>query len=65
MREDPNFICPSCVRLSAPYPAEVSDTIQIDGDEIEEVRQFCYLGDMLDCEGSVERAVRMRVAAAW
>ena len=32
---------------------------------LEEVQQFCYLGDMLDCEAGVERAVRVRVAAAW
>ena len=36
-----------------------------EGETVEEVREFCYLGDLLDTEGSVERAVRMRVAAAW
>ena len=62
LREDPNFICPSC---SSPRTVEDDDTIEIDGNRIEEVKEFCYLGDMLDSEGSVERAVRMRVAAAW
>ena len=42
-----------------------TDNIQIDGDSIEEVKEFCYLGDLLDCEGGVERSVRMRVNAAW
>ncbi len=37
----------------------------VDGGELEEVQQFCYLGDVLDCEAGVERAVRARVAAAW
>jgi hypothetical protein len=32
---------------------------------IREVKQFCYLGDMLDSEGRVERSVRKRVAGAW
>ncbi len=33
--------------------------------KIEEVQQFCYLRDVLDCGAGVERAVRARVAAAW
>ena len=32
---------------------------------VEEVKEFCYLGDLLDSKGGVERAVRMRVPAAW
>ena len=32
---------------------------------MEEVENFCYLGDVFDCEAGVERAVRQRVAAAW
>ena len=32
---------------------------------MEGVEQFCYLGDVLDCEAGVERAVRARVTAAW
>ena len=41
------------------------DGLVVDGGVLEEVQQFCYLGDMLDCEAGVERAVRARVAAAW
>jgi hypothetical protein len=29
-----------------------------------EVEHLCYLGDVLDCEGELERTVRARVAAA-
>ena len=64
LREDPNFICQSCSRQNAPQPVEEDVTIQIEGDRIEEVKEFCYLGDLSDSEGSVERAVRMRVVAA-
>ena len=32
---------------------------------LEEVEQLCYLGDMLDCEAGVERAVQAKVTAAW
>ena len=65
MREDPNFICPSFSRQNTSQRGDEDDVIQIGGDRIGEVREFCYLGDLLDSEGSVERSVRMRVAAAW
>ena len=61
---NPNFQCPACIKHSEPKEEEKED-IFIDGHRIEEVRQFCYLGDLLDSEGGVERAVRMRVSAAW
>ena len=32
---------------------------------MEEVEQFSYLGDVLDCEAGVERAVRAKVIATW
>ena len=35
------------------------------GVQIEEVQKFYYLGNVLDCEAGVERAVRARVSAAW
>ena len=44
---------------------EPCDALQLEGETVEEVKEFCYLGDLLDSEGSVERAVRMRVSAAW
>ena len=30
------------------------------GGQIEEMQDFCYLGDVLDCEAGVERAVRAK-----
>ena len=65
LREDPSFICPRCSRQNASQQDDEDDVIQIDGDRIEEVKEFCYLGDLLDSEGSVERSVRMRVTSAW
>jgi len=35
------------------------------GGRIEEVNEFRYLGNVLDCEAGLERAMRARVAAAW
>ena len=39
--------------------------MEVDGGVIKEVEQFCYLGDILDCEAGVERAVRARITIAW
>jgi len=56
VREDPNFRCPACTGQVV-QEVEDDDALQIDGEMVEEVREFCYLGDMLDTEGSVERTV--------
>ncbi len=37
----------------------------LDGGVLEKVQQFCYLGDVVDCEARVEKAVTARVADAW
>ena len=33
----------------------------VNGGMLEEVEQFCYLEDVLDCKAGVERAVRAKV----
>ncbi len=32
---------------------------------VEVVDSFCYLGDVIQCEGGAEAAVRGRIACAW
>ncbi len=32
---------------------------------VEAVDSFCYLGDVIQCEGGAEAAVRRRIACAW
>ena len=39
--------------------------LTIEHEEVGLVDHFCYLGDMLSCEGGAERAVTIRTAAAW
>ena len=36
----------------------VDDSIQLECGTIEKVKSFCYLGDILQCEGGAKRAVR-------
>ena len=56
-----NFQCPECKKNKV--RKEKKDGTTLEG-QIEEVQKFCYLGDVLDCEAGVERAVRARVSAA-
>ena len=44
---------------------EEGNDIVVDGEKIEEVEKFSYLGDVIDCEAGVERTVRTRVMKAW
>ena len=37
----------------------------MEGGVVGEVKQFCYLGDVLECGGGSERAIKARVGAAW
>ena len=37
----------------------------LDSGTLEEVSEFCYLGDMIDCEGGAEKAVRHRISVAF
>ena len=58
------FICPKCMRGPERHEDEELSWV-VDGGTLEEVEQFCYLGNILDSEAGVEREVRARVAAAW
>lgn len=59
-----SFRCPACLR-SPNQGEEKAVKCIIDGDEIEMVKDFCYLGDVLCCEGGADRAVKARISAAW
>ena len=51
-----NFHCPECKKDKV--REEKRDGIALGG-QIEEVQEFCYLGDVLDYEAGVERVVRV------
>lgn len=41
------------------------EKVKLGNDEVEVVKEFCYLRDMLETEGGVEAAVTARVRAGW
>ena len=58
-----NFRCSSCnSQEGSPQP---DDSIHLTDGRVEEVKSFCYLGDVLDRGGGAERSVRKRIACAW
>ena len=58
------YICPVCSGLRQ-HTAWTDESIVLDSGTLEEVSEFCYLGDMFDCEGGAEKAVRHRISVAW
>jgi len=57
------FQCPSCKEKKNNEEGDRKLITSVG--RIEEVDEFCYLGNVLDCKAGLERAVRARVAAAW
>jgi len=53
------FQCPSCKERK--NNEERDRELITTGGRSEEVDEFCYLGNVLDCEAELERAVRARV----
>ena len=58
------YTCPVCSGLRQ-HTAWTDESIVLDSGTLEEVSEFCYLGDMFDCEGGAEKAVRHRIFVAW
>ena len=54
-----NFRCSTCV---GGVP-DVRENLVIDGETLQEVREFTYLGDVLDGEGGTDRALKHQTAA--
>ena len=58
------YTCPVCSGLLQ-QTAWTDESIVLDSGTLEEVSEFCYLGDLFDCEGGAEKAVRHRISVAW
>jgi hypothetical protein len=58
------FVCRRCLGSMKDDLIEKSVIIG-KGVELEKVRKFCYLGDMLDADGGVDSAVTNRIRCAW
>ncbi len=57
------FHCPTCIG-GGQRRMDVKQ-VRMDEASVEVVDSFCYLGDVIACEGGAEVAVRGRIACAW
>ena len=67
LARDYDYVCPTCTRRRLSYFVRREEKIAVGSvvsGMVDEVGSFCYLWSIVDREGSVERAVRARVATA-
>jgi hypothetical protein len=66
LKEDPRYKCPVCLgQVKSKYDTVVEEVELSQGEKLEVVQKFCYLGDMIGSGGGAEEAVRNRVRCAW
>ena len=52
--------CPNCVeRVRRGVQKRVCNSIDLNDRRLEEVEQFCFLGNVMDCDADLERTVRV------
>jgi hypothetical protein len=65
LREVPGYQCVRCVEGGARISVNVKKFNLGQGEELQFVDRFCYLGDMIGAGGGSEEASRVRVKCAW
>ena len=63
--EDPTFKCSRCTGVARPIDVRPFEHVELDGESLDVVDSFCYLGDMLSAGGGCELASITRIRAAW
>ena len=64
-RDAPSFKCKRCLWDARAIHVQPNDKIYTDGEPLESVDSFCYLGDMLSAGDGCESAVITRGRSAW
>jgi len=66
LKEDLNYKCSACLgQVQGRNGSEVKEIELGQGEKLEVVQKFCYLGDMIGSGGGAEEASRARVRCAW
>ena len=66
VRAEDTFVCKMCERAGDEEDRNVDDSLDLgNGVHLENVRKFCYLGDMLNGGGGVNSASVARARCAW
>ena len=56
LRRGPDFSCATCLGKARPIDGRLVKEVLVDGEKVESVPEFCYLGDMLSAGGGYELA---------
>ena len=65
LASDPSYVCPRCRGLSRPIDGRPTSGIDVDGELLEVVPTFAYLGDNLSAGGGCDSAIAWRCCVAW
>ena len=65
LKEDPAYRCPRCLGRAKPIDPRVKKEIYLDGEKLDVVSSFCYLGDSQSPGGGCEVSTATRVCCAW
>ena len=65
LKEDPAYRCPRCLGNAKPIDPRVKKEIYLDGEKLDVVSSFCYLGDSQSPGGGCEVSTATRVCCAW
>ena len=56
LRRDPDYSCAGCLGKARPIDGRLVKEVLVDGEKVEAVPEFCYLGYMLSAGGGCELA---------
>jgi len=65
LKDDPDFKCRKCSGDVAQPTVPDLDRVVLDGEELEVVMSFCYLGDVTGQRGGCYDATTARIRSAW
>ena len=57
---DPSYQCLRCKGLARPIDGRPCTSVDVDGQKLDVVPEFCYLGDMLSAGGGCDSAIAAR-----
>ena len=64
LRDDNQFKCKRCKTTEMAENSNM-EKVFLDGQAIEVVQKFCYLGDMIEAQGGASAGVIARVRSGW
>ncbi|KAK3881726.1 hypothetical protein Pcinc_013851 [Petrolisthes cinctipes] len=64
LKDDERFMCKRCKKMAVADDSDI-EKVYLDGEAIEVVEKFCYLGDSIGARGGAGAGVMARVRRGW